>query len=184
MIIIISYSYLITTTYYLSKHPTCKKNHLIKSFDSVAKQRKKNPFFLALWFFCPYSILDIHGSLFKFSQFQKIKTKKIDTNVFRLWFFFNQHATSTAKTKKNNICHQKKINPTLALTLPNLNNLAVLTLKMWVCKMMFKKIWWCLIVVDEWWFEKKKTFEKKIKFQKKWTLFCLAVLLTYLMSTT
>ena len=53
MIIIISYSYLITTTYYLSKHPTCKKNHLIKSFDSVAKQRKKIPFFL------PYDFLPL-----------------------------------------------------------------------------------------------------------------------------
>jgi len=43
-------------------------------------------------------------------------------------FFLNQHATSTAKTKITFVT--KKINPTLALTLPNLNNLAVLTLKM------------------------------------------------------
>ena len=42
MIIIISYSYLITTTYYLSKHPKCKKSHLI--YSSVAVQRKRNIF--------------------------------------------------------------------------------------------------------------------------------------------
>jgi hypothetical protein len=72
----------------------------MKSFDSVGAKKNFNPFFFfALLFFCPYSILNIHGSLFKFSQFQKIKTKKIDTNVFVCDFFLNQHATSTAKTK-------------------------------------------------------------------------------------
>jgi hypothetical protein len=51
------------------------------------------------------------------------------TNVFVCDFFLNQHATSTAKTKTKTKKHLslKKINPTLALTLPNLNNLAVLT---------------------------------------------------------
>lgn len=48
----------------------------MKSFDSVGAKKNLKPFFFALLFFCPYSILNIHGSLFKFSQFQKIKTKK------------------------------------------------------------------------------------------------------------
>lgn len=45
-------------------------------------------------------------------------------------FFLINTLLQQQKQKKITFVTKKKINPTLALTLPNLNNLAVLTLKM------------------------------------------------------
>ena len=101
MIIIISYSYLITTTYYLSKHPTCKKNHLMKSFDSVGAKKNLKPFFFALLFFLP--LLNPEYSRFTVQIFPISKNqnkKRIDTNVFVCDFFFKSTRYFNSKNKK------------------------------------------------------------------------------------
>lgn len=102
MIIIISYSYLITTTYYLSKHPKCKKkSHLI--YSSVAVQRKRNIFSDSL-FLLPlldprYLRFTVQIPVFRGGFFPK-KKQKIQVCSFVVFV-----KSSLLQQQQKNICH-------------------------------------------------------------------------------
>jgi len=119
MIIIISYSYLITTTtYYLSKHPTCK-TMTARSFSRdqkviwfiiplLCREERKTKFFSEFLIFLPLlAILDIYGSLFKLipsfgTKFSKKKfAKKIYKCVRNSWFWRKKSSILQQQQKKH-----------------------------------------------------------------------------------
>lgn len=101
MIIIISYSYLITTTYYLSKHPKC-----IKSSDFIVPLlcRERKTFFLIPYFYCPlldprYLRFTVQIPVFRGGFFPK-KKQKIQVCSFVVFV-----KSSLLQQQQKNICH-------------------------------------------------------------------------------